>query len=160
MPETLRAILAEHVDRTGRAGTDLVFGKTATVPFEPTTNGRRSQKAWAAAGLEPVELHQCRHAHDSFLDAAGISEARADRYMGHAGRTVGDRYRHRLRGQLAGDARLLDDYLNGTVAEVVPFPTGASTGATPAACQPAALRPNRSGFLNRVHRFNSCRGHL
>jgi hypothetical protein len=81
--------------------------------------------------LEAIGLHLCRHAHDSFLDAAGVSESRADRYMGHAGRTVGDRYRHRLRGQLASDARLLDDYLAGEAAEVVQFPTGASAGAHP-----------------------------
>jgi hypothetical protein len=66
---------------------------------------------------------------DSFLDAAGISEARADRYMGHAQNTIGDRYRHRLRGQLAEDARRLEEYLKGDAAEVVPLPTGAQTGA-------------------------------
>ena len=76
-----------------------------------------------------MTLHQCRHGFDSFLDAAGISEARADRMMGHAGTTVGDRYRHRLRGQLAEDARLLEEYLRGDVAEVVELPTGAQTGA-------------------------------
>jgi hypothetical protein len=76
-----------------------------------------------------MTLHQCRHGFDSFLDAAGISEARADRMMGHAGTTVGDRYRHRLRGQLAGDAKRLEEYLQGDVAEVVTLPTGAQTGA-------------------------------
>ena len=60
---------------------------------------------------------------------AGISEARADRYMGHAQNTVGDRYRHRLRGQLADDAARLEEYLNGQAAEVVRLPTGAETGA-------------------------------
>jgi integrase len=130
MPETLRVILAEHLDQTGRAGADFVFGKTADVPFEPTSTGRRARKAWEAAALEPVGLHQCRHAHGSFLDAAGVSEARADRYMGHAGRTVADRYRHRLRGQLASDGLRLDGYLTGDAAEVVRFPTGASAGAS------------------------------
>jgi integrase len=107
-----------------------VFGKTAGVPFEPTSTGRRARKASEEAMLEPVGLHQCRHAHDSFLDAASVSESRADRYMGHAGRTVGDRYRHRLRGQLTSDARLLDGYLTGDAAGVVRFPTGASAGAS------------------------------
>jgi hypothetical protein len=76
-----------------------------------------------------VTLHQCRHGFDSFLDAAGISEARADRYMGHAQNSVGDRYRHRLRGQLAEDAARLEDYLRGEAAEVVTLPTGAHIGA-------------------------------
>lgn len=50
------------------------------------------------------------------------SEARADRYLGHAGTTVSDRYRHRLRGQLATDAALLDDYLVGSGATVIFVP--------------------------------------
>jgi hypothetical protein len=103
--ETLRAILAEHVRQTGRSGDDLIFGKTATAPFVPSTVGRHAEDAWTAAKLERVTLHQCRHGFDSFLDAAGITEARADRYMGHAQNTVGDRYRHRLRGQLARGCR-------------------------------------------------------
>jgi hypothetical protein len=50
--------------------------------------------------------------------------------MGHAGTTMGDRYRHRLRGQLAEDAARLEDYLRGEAAEVVALPTGAETGAS------------------------------
>jgi integrase len=127
--ETLRAILAEHVKRTSRSGDELIFGKTATAPFVPWTVGAHADDAWTEAELERVTLHQCRHGFDSFLDAAGISEARADRYMGHAQNTVGDRYRHRLRGQLAADAAKLEEYLHGDTAEVVPLPTGAQTGA-------------------------------
>jgi integrase len=127
--DTLRAILAEHVRHTGRGGDDLIFGKTATAPFVPWTVGAHADDAWTEAKLERVTLHQCRHGFDSFLDAAGISEARADRYMGHAKNTVGDRYRHRLRGQLADDAARLEEYLNGETAEVVPLPTGAQSGA-------------------------------
>jgi hypothetical protein len=50
------------------------------------------------------------------------SEARADRYLGHAGTTVSDRYRHRLRGQLETDAELLGGYLRGEAAPVVALP--------------------------------------
>jgi integrase len=126
---TLRRIIAEHVARTGRGGDELLFGKTATEPFVPWTIGQHADTAWTAAELERVTLHQCRHGFDSFLDAAGVSEARADRYMGHAQNTVGDRYRHRLRGQLADDANRLDEYLHGEVAEVIALPTGAHSGA-------------------------------
>jgi integrase len=127
--ETLRAILAEHVHRSGRSGDELLFGKTADTLFIPWTIVKHADDAWEAAELERVTLHQCRHGFDSFLDAAGISEARADRYMGHAQNSVGDRYRHRLRGQLAEDAARLEDYLRGEAAEVVTLPTGAHIGA-------------------------------
>jgi hypothetical protein len=42
--------------------------------------------------------------------------------MGHAQNSVGDRYRHRLRGQLAEDAQRLEEYLRGDAAKVVPAP--------------------------------------
>jgi len=61
-------------------------------------------------------------ARDHRIRAAGISEARADRYLGHAGTTVSDRYRHRLRGQLDSDAARLDDYLQREVAPIVALP--------------------------------------
>jgi integrase len=130
--EMLRAILAEHLRRSGRRGDELIFGKGADAPFTPWTVAKHADDAWTAAQLERVTLHQCRHGFDSFLDAAGISEARADRYMGHAQNSVGDRYRHRLRGQLAEDAERLEEYLRGEAAEVVTLPTGAGTGASKA----------------------------
>jgi hypothetical protein len=49
--------------------------------------------------------------------------------MGHARHTVGRRYTHQLRGQLAADAAQLEGYLTREAGVVVPFPTGASTGA-------------------------------
>ena len=147
--ETLRGVLVEHVRRIGRSGDDLLFGKSASEPFVPWTVGRHAEEAWTAAAVGSffrseagsfgrVTLHECRHGFKSFLDAAGISEARADRYAGHAGTTIGDRYRHRLRGQLAEDAQRLEGYLRGDVAEVVELPTGARNGAQEA--QAASLR--------------------
>jgi hypothetical protein len=50
--------------------------------------------------------------------------------MGHANASVANRYRHQLEGQLAEDARRLDDYLTGaTAGKVVSIATGAPTGA-------------------------------
>jgi integrase len=121
--------LAEHVERTGRSGGDLVFGRTASEPFSPHRLQARADKAWGEAGLERTTLHLLRHACGSFLDAAGISERRSDRYMGHADNSTGDRYRHQLKRQLVEDARRLDDYLQGRTGEVVVLPTGAHTGA-------------------------------
>jgi integrase len=122
-------ILAAHVTRTQRSGADFLLGTTADSPFSTSYVRKRAREAWKAAELKPVTLRQLRHAHRSFLDAAGISEARADRVMGHARHTVGRRYTHQLRGQLAEDAARLDAYLNREAGVLVPFPTGAVSGA-------------------------------
>jgi integrase len=139
VPETLRAILAAHVERTGRRGDDFLLGPYGSAPFVPNDISRRALRAWAVAAvgalltrtrlpaeLVPIALHECRHTYSSFLDAAGVSEARADRYMGHSNRTVSARYRHQLDGQLAEDAATLERYLSGAAAgKVVPL---AATG--------------------------------
>lgn len=141
LPDVLRTILAEHIEKTERSGNDLVFGRTAEAPFTPSHVGRRARKAWTAENkrradeaekqsdepelLEPIGLHELRHTHSTFLDHAGIPDSRADRYMGHSDPRVQARYRHQLPGQLEKDAWTLDTYLVGTTAE----PTGARTGA-------------------------------
>lgn len=117
MPETLRLILSAHVETAKRSGHDLIFGRSGESPFTPTHNAKRAAKAWAATPtLTPITLHEARHSYSSMLDAAGISEARSDRYMGHANPSVAARYRHQLDGQLAEDAKRLEDYLTGSKA--------------------------------------------
>jgi hypothetical protein len=44
--ETLRAILAEHVHRSGRSGDELLFGKTADTLFIPWTIAKHADDAW------------------------------------------------------------------------------------------------------------------
>src|SRR5579862_386565 len=71
----------------------LLFGRGGR-PFEPVTVGAKAKAAWqsenakrAEAELEPLNpigLHEARHSFGTFLDHAGVSESRADRYMGHA----------------------------------------------------------------------------
>ena len=147
LPETLRLLLVDHIERTKRSGDELLFGRTATEPFTPSHVGRLARKAWTAANvkrteldeLEPlvaIGLHELRHSFSTFLDHAGVSADRADRYMGHANPTVQARYRHQLPGQLEEDARRLEEYLSGaTAGKVVAIVTGAQTGA-----QDTALR--------------------
>jgi integrase len=89
----------------------------------------RANKAWAAAGLDWIGLHELRHSYSTWLDAAEISETRADHYMGHSNPSVANRYRHALPGQLAEDAERLDAYLDGATAGKVVALTGAHTGA-------------------------------
>jgi integrase len=114
-----------------RGGDEFVFG-SVDVPFEPRALERKARRAWKTenarrteeaekAETEPVlvewfGLHEARHSFSTFMDHAGISETRADRYMGHAAPGVAGRYRHLLPGQIEEDAGRLDEYLSGAVA--------------------------------------------
>ena len=80
-------------------------------------------------GPEPrITLHSCRHSYSTFLDAAGVSETRADHLHG----PCPPRRAEPLPAprQYAEDAARLDAYLSGaTSGKVVPLPTGAQIGA-------------------------------
>ena len=127
----LRAILERRCE--GRPAHGFVFGSDEA-PFTPNNIRRQAEKCWAAAAvggflrgsaeieLVPIGLHEARHSFSTWLDHAGVSEARADRYMGHANPSVQARYRHQLEGQLVEDAARLEDYLSGAVGgKVVAF---------------------------------------
>lgn len=120
--ETLRSILGRRCE--GRPATAFVFGTDAE-PFSPNTLRDNALRQWAAtavgaflrshdAGLTPIGLHEARHSFSTWMDAAGISETRADRYMGHSNPSAQNRYRHQLDGQLAEDAATLTAYIAGT----------------------------------------------
>ena len=120
--EPLRSILQRRCE--GRPGTAFVFGSD-TEPFSPNTLRDNALRQWAAAAvgsflqgrdadLVPIGLHEARHSFSTWMDAAGISETRADRYMGHSNPSVQGRYRHQLDGQLADDAAALTAYIEGT----------------------------------------------
>ncbi len=130
LPATLAAILEAHSKRTKRKGDELLFGRTPTRPFTPTHLADVADQAWKDAKLDRVTLHEARHSYGSYLDAAGVSETRSARYLGHSLEAISDRYRHALPGQLADDAQKLDLYLVGAASgKVVSLPTGAQTGA-------------------------------
>ena len=111
LTDTLRGYLTAHLERTGRSGEDLLFGRTRTEPFTPGHVSDRADDGWTDS--ERFTLHEARHSFPAYLDAAGISETRADRYMGHSNGSVAGRYRHQLAGQLVDDAKRLDEYLVG-----------------------------------------------
>jgi hypothetical protein len=72
--------------------------------------------------MQGIELHECRHSYAVWLDAAGISNSRADRYTGHSNSTMGEHYRNHplTSAQLVADAEALDAYLEPSAkAEVV-----------------------------------------
>ena len=83
-------------------------------PFDTPRSTRGLRRRGKRQGSSPIGLHECRHSFSTFLDAAGVSETRADRYMGHSDASVASRYRHPV--QYAEDAARLDDYLSGAEA--------------------------------------------
>jgi len=110
IPE-LRDCLIDHRMLTGRdAG--FVFGREPDRVFEPGAAVRRATKAWEAAGLERVTLHECRHTFASLSIAAGVNAKALSTFMGHANISITlDRYGHLMPGTEAEAAQLLDSYL-------------------------------------------------
>ena len=99
-----------------------MFGRTPTAPFDTGGIWKRSRKAWTAARLTPLTLHEARHTFASLMIAAGVNAKALTTYMGHASvRVTFDRYGHLMPGNESEAAGLLDDYLEKA--------TGAQNGA-------------------------------
>jgi integrase len=126
----------------GRAPGELVFGAGPDIAFDRRAVSRKAERAYAAvektreAPLTRFTAHEARHSFSTWMDHAGISEARADRLMGHAGTGVAARYRHRLDEQFTRDRETLDQWLAGTPAEVRQI--GGTVAEAPAATTLAA----------------------
>jgi integrase len=120
IPSLLRTELLEHGLRSGRRE-GLVFGRAATEPFDPSTVLARARRAWAAAKLEPIGLHECRHTFASLAIAARVNAKALCTYMGHAGVAITyDRYGHLMPGNEHEAAGLLDSYLARASAARLP----------------------------------------
>jgi Phage integrase family len=104
-----------------RAPEALAFGEAPERPPSYERAYRRARKAWAAAALAPIGLHEARHTAASVMIAAGVNVKALSEFLGHASiSTTLDRYGHLLPGSHAEAAALLDAYLDGA---------GAQTGA-------------------------------
>jgi integrase len=90
---SLQVLLAQHLQRTGRKGADLLFGRTAKRPFTGSTINGRARAAWAARGEESIGLQQCRHTAVSQMLDAGVPIDRVSKFIGHASIAITvDRY--------------------------------------------------------------------
>jgi integrase len=117
----LRAHLAAHLLRQRRRE-GLIFGRSETLPFDNRSLARRAEKAWKAAGLTPIGLHELRHSCASMFIAAGVNAKALSTYLGHASVTITyDRYGHLMPGSEDEAVALVDPYIETT--------TGAFTGA-------------------------------
>lgn len=113
----VRSELERHQRDTGRSGTDLVFGRTASEAFTRSTMRARAIKAWTAAGLEPLTPHEGRHSAGSYMAKAGMDLIEARDALGHADtRTTANIYQHALPGWHEQAAAKLDAFYGGEQA--------------------------------------------
>lgn len=130
VPQAAR-LLSEHKATTGRDGAELVFGRSATDPFIPTTVRNRALRAREGANkarskelgralredeaLTPIGLHEARHTFASLMIAAGCNAKAMSVVMGHESITITfDRYGKLMPGGEAEVGRLLGSYLSGS----------------------------------------------
>ena len=121
----LRPFLSGSLATSGRTGSDRAFGSTATQPFAGEKLSERADKAWNAAGLNRITLHECRHTFASLMIAAGVNAKALSTFMGHANISITlDRYGHLMPGSEAEAAGMLDSYLesNGGPVDETPPP--------------------------------------
>jgi integrase len=115
----------------------LVFGRTASTPFDPDAIRLRADKVWKAAKLNRISPHECRHTYASLMIAAGVNAKALSSFMGHANISVTmDRYGHLMPGSEAEAGKLLAAYLEAqrkaaedAAREAEPCGTGAPAGA-------------------------------
>jgi integrase len=133
----LRALIVEHGLTTRRGGDDLVFGRTASDPFTPTTVRSRALTAWGwkripnpeAEGprmlwvkartdaLDPLTPHEARHCAASYLIEAGLNDLELTTTIGHSDvRTTKNIYGHLFPDSGATIAAKLDAYLEQETA--------------------------------------------
>jgi integrase len=123
----LRSLIVEHGLATRRGGNDLVFGRTASDPFTPTTirmralkawGWKREKRAWVPSGalnppLKPLTPHEARHCAASYLIEAGLNDLELTVTLGHSDvRTTKNIYGHLFPDSGTAIAAKLDAYLN------------------------------------------------
>ncbi len=113
----LRDHLLEHTTRV-EPGIELVFCRAEGKPFDPASINRWARRAWKAAGLRGIGLHECRHTFASLLIAAGVNAKVLSTYVGHSSvATTYDLYGHLMPGNEAEAIGRLDTYLEPAVTD-------------------------------------------
>jgi integrase len=142
--EPLYDVLSEHL--AGRES-GLAFGEGET-PWGYWAVRDRAERNWK----DDYRFHEARHSFSTFLDAAGISNTRADRYMGHSDNSTPGRYRHQLELELVDDAKALSAYLARAVSPL----EGAHQLRT--SCAPVSTSPHRSRPITTAPRRSPRKG--
>jgi integrase len=114
----LRDYLDDHLLSGGREGDDLVFGRSAAVPFSASSISKRARKTYADAGLQPITMHEARHTFASMLIDAGVNAKAIQTFMGHATiQMTFDQYGHLMPGSRDQARELVDAYLEAAEQE-------------------------------------------
>lgn len=114
----LRSYLAARKLRRGTEG-GLFFGE-GSHPFNRDALVARAAKAWKAAGLDPIGLHEARHTFASILIAAGVNAKALSTYLGHSSIQITlDRYGHLMPGNEDEAVALVDAYLERAAGQAV-----------------------------------------
>ena len=99
MAFVVRGELMVYQQRTNRDGPDLVSGRTPTEAFFASTIRARANKAWEAAGMEPITPHEARHCAISYFIAADLDWKQISTRAGHGDvRQTWNRYGHLVPG--------------------------------------------------------------
>jgi integrase len=124
----LRDFLDEQMLRSGRAGKDRIFGRSANQVFYAATVDNRAKRAWTAHNLAEREaaeeegrtanlltlltMHECRHTFASILIDTGANPKAIQEVMGHSKiQTTFDVYGHLLPGSYDDVRARMDAYL-------------------------------------------------
>jgi hypothetical protein len=124
----LRDFLDQQLLRTGRAGGDRIFGRTASQVFYGATVDKRAKRAWLAHNLTEREaaeeegpeatlltvltMHECRHTFASILIDTGANPKAIQEVMGHSKiQTTFDIYGHMLPGSYDDVRARMNAYL-------------------------------------------------
>lgn len=118
VPRILRPYLeAAYTSAGGGVANGLIFGRPNGKPFG-NHDIVLARRKWEAAGLEPINLHECRHTYASMMIAAGVNIGTVSDYMGHASVAITlDRYRHLMPGNEREAMGLLNDYVTAQTKE-------------------------------------------
>lgn len=109
-PDLLTQYLATDLTMDS-AAVPLCFGRPNGQPFGNYATVRAHER-WKACGLEPINLHECRHTYASLMIAAGVNIGTVSDYMGHASVAITlDRYRHLMPGNEQEAMKMLNTYI-------------------------------------------------
>jgi integrase len=103
----LRAILIDM--RVAGPASELVLTGVPAMHFGASVVRRAIHRAWLAAGLTPIRLHECRHTFAAVMIAAGVNAQNLTTLTRYANiSTTPDRDGHRMAGGEDEPAALAD----------------------------------------------------